>query len=116
DGKIYGDGSQLSNVTGAVSGMTAGAVTFGGASSSSLISDSGALIWDITNRRLGIGGAASAKLQVATGADAVVGLAVKANSGSQSGDLFQALNSNGTAIMRVGSDGKIYGDGSQVTA
>ncbi|MBX9765992.1 MAG: hypothetical protein K2X47_01865, partial [Bdellovibrionales bacterium] len=53
DGKIYGDGSTLSNISGSLSGLTAGRVPF--ATSSTALSDDGNLFWDNTNKRLGIG-------------------------------------------------------------
>src|SRR6185436_16247778 len=65
------------------------------------------MLWDITNSRLGIGGAATAKLQIATGGDTVVGEIIKANSSSQSADLLQVQNSNGTAIASVDAAGNL---------
>ncbi|MBX9769692.1 MAG: hypothetical protein K2X47_20610, partial [Bdellovibrionales bacterium] len=53
DGKIYGDGSTISNLPGSISGLTAGRIPF--ASAATALTDSSSLFWDNTNRRLGIG-------------------------------------------------------------
>lgn len=53
DGKIYGDGSTLSNLPSGISGLTAGRVPF--ATSGTAISDDSSLVWDNTNKRLGVG-------------------------------------------------------------
>lgn len=55
-GKVYGDGSGLTGVSGTMSGLTAGRVPF--ATSATAIGDDSSLLWDNTNKRLSIGGAA----------------------------------------------------------
>ncbi|MFH0753608.1 MAG: hypothetical protein V2A70_03480 [Candidatus Omnitrophota bacterium] len=58
DGKIYGDGSQLTGVSGIISGLTAGRVPF--AATSSSLADSSNFTWDNVNNALEIGGTVGA--------------------------------------------------------
>ncbi|MBX9767082.1 MAG: hypothetical protein K2X47_07420, partial [Bdellovibrionales bacterium] len=93
DGKIYGDGSTLSNVSGAISGLTSTRVPF--ATSSTAIGDDSGLTWDNTTKNLNINGSSSA-----------AGLSVSGRiyagiNDSNPYDLFQANNVNTAGAMSV---------------
>jgi hypothetical protein len=84
--------------------LTAGRIPF--ASATKTLTDDGALFWDNTNKRLGIGETSpSAKLHVQGSASAITAI-LRANATTPS-DILQAQNSSTTVLASIASTGVI---------
>lgn len=109
--------AQLTGVGGSgISGLTAGRVTF--AASATSITDDGALLWDNTNKRLGLGTSPSTRLHVSgvstfTGTGGSAAIDVTAGfidsdggfyTGSSNTDAIQAPAGGVTALYLIGTE------------